>query len=216
MRVSLAARLFISLYFVSPSLSPSLPSVVLTIIRLNRYDTPIGTTPAPWKFNTTNSFDSSYSFFGYRNYSASPEHLLLNYTQCESSSLAEYGGLIPEPDPDGGIDFLGINVTTFPTVTGSFDNSSASLQIRGMFRANFLTGQKGRMSYIGGPITISFLGRLDADRSDELMPSTNGTPVWRETLGYEKMLFESAGAWNGVGWTWVYGVAMLGVAVWVL
>lgn len=70
-------------------------------------------------------------------------------------------------------------------------------------------------SFIGGPISISFVGSLDEGRSDRLLENRNGTPVWRETLGYERLLdgeeVRSGGSGLGVVGNWVVGIGVFAV-----
>jgi hypothetical protein len=177
---------------------------------MNRYDDAY--TPQ-WKLNTSHLSATSYSFAGYRNDSTYSQPIRLNYSQCESPALAEYLGTLLEPIP--GLSRDDINVTSYPAVSGRFDNSSASLEITGIFEGYSAKGKEGSTSYIGGPITISFLGRIDGNRSDELLSSSNATPVWHATLGYSKTLFQSAGWRNKIG-VWVYILGAFGLAVWFL
>lgn len=73
-------------------------------------------------------------------------------------------------------------------------------------------------STLGGAITISFLGQIDERRSDELLDSSDDAPVWNETLGYSKTLYDeghgSVGM-SGIG-MWAYGLGFLAVFAWVL
>ncbi|KAH6989838.1 hypothetical protein EDB80DRAFT_815775 [Ilyonectria destructans] len=117
---------------------------------------------------------------------------LFNYSQCMSASDALYGGVIRERR--NLLDRL--NITDFPRVTGRFDNSSASLEIRGIFGGNTLGhDDEGPMSFIGGPITISFLGVIDGNRSDTLLSSLNDTPEWNSTLGYSQTIYDEIGGY---------------------
>lgn len=120
-------------------------------------------------------------------------------------------GFDPEEDPEG--DPWVLNVTDFPRVSARFDDNSASLEIKGMYGGNTDVNENGVKSYLGGPITISFVGQLDEYRSDQILPNTNGTPIWNQTLGYTKTLtgetiIQSAAITASVS-IWVLGVGTL-------
>jgi hypothetical protein len=185
---------------------------------MNRYDEPSTSEPPYWKLDSTHLFGASYSFSGYRNYSTYLQPLEFNYSQCLSSSNSEYGGYILEPQKRrSSLDSL--NVTEYPRVSGRFDNNSASFEITGIFRGNSFSQAGGNTSYLGGPITISFLGTLDGNRSDTLMTSSNDTPVWNETLGYSKTIYGDSVPNGGRGRVidmWIYGFSMFCVLLWLL
>jgi hypothetical protein len=100
-------------------------------------------------------------------------------------SIAEYLGYILEPGENGDTrpNKNSLNVTDSPAISATFENGSASLEIRGMYRGNPVLGKQGATSFIGGPVMISFLGTVDGNRSDALIASSNDTPVWNETFG---------------------------------
>jgi hypothetical protein len=103
-------------------------------------------------------------------------------------SIAEYLGYILEPGENGDTrpNKNSLNVTDSPAISATFENGSASLEIRAMYRGNPVLGRQGAISFMGGPIMISFLGTVDGNRSDALMASANDTPVWNETSGFSK------------------------------
>lgn len=144
-------------------------------------------TPTPhWKLNSTHISGSSYGFEGYRNNSIQSQAIKFNYSQCHTASLAEYQGIILEYDEDyengSSTDLI---VSGPPLVTARFDNQSASISIRGVFIGSAASEGSEEMNYLGGPITVSFLGSVDTIRSDGLLPNpVNGTPLWNETMGY--------------------------------
>ncbi|KAF2272701.1 uncharacterized protein EI97DRAFT_436778 [Westerdykella ornata] len=165
-----------------------------------------------WRLNTSHLSATSYSFAGYRNESISNPPIRLNYSQCSTPDLAQYNGFLLQPGGYGDVEAL--NVTSYPTVSGRFDNQSASLEIKGVLDAK-IPG-----SDICGPVTISFLGQLDGNRSDELLSSSGDKPAWNPTLGYSKTVFQSSGApspeWrNGVS-SWLYVAGALACALWLL
>jgi hypothetical protein len=138
---------------------------------------------------------------------------MFNYTQCESSSLAEYYGIFHEPS--SGLSKGPFNLTVFPSVSGAFDHVSASFDIKGVYEGSTsqAKGKQGPTSFIGGPISITFAGKLDGNRSDELLSSSTDTPVWNETVGYSKSVFPSA-AVRAETMLWLSGIVMLGVSMW--
>ncbi|KAF2751323.1 hypothetical protein M011DRAFT_483258 [Sporormia fimetaria CBS 119925] len=151
-------------------------------------DRPIGSIEPYWNLTSSHISGSSYSFEGYRNYSINPQVLYFNYSQCRTLSLAEYQGIVLEYDPDDENGSLSdLRVLGPPVVQARFDNQSASITITGVFQGSARSDDPEEMNYLGGPVTISFLGRIDEERSDGLLPNrNNGTPVWNQTLGYDK------------------------------
>ncbi|OAA73360.1 14-3-3 domain protein [Cordyceps fumosorosea ARSEF 2679] len=158
-------------------------------VDMNRYYRPSGTLPPYWQLDSTHGSGTSYSFGGQRN-STVLQSLRFNCSQCLSSN--EFGGSIVNPPKRRGADNP-LNVTSFPSVSGQFNNRSASLRISGTFVGGDRPPGDGRSEvHLGGPITISFLGELDELRSDVLLPSRNGTPLWNSTLGYKRQLYGNA------------------------
>lgn len=94
---------------------------------MNRYYKPSGQPQRKWQLESTHSLGTSYSFSGQRNY-LQVQNLNFNCSQCLSSG--EFRGSMLNPvarrsgeDP--------LNVTSFPFVSGQFNNRSASLRISG-------------------------------------------------------------------------------------
>jgi hypothetical protein len=153
---------------------------------MNRNSRPISTSSPYFNLTSTHLGGSSYEFQGYRNYSIRPAGLKFNYSQCSLPGLAEYQGAILEYDPDfedGSITDL--EVRGPPLVMARFDDRTASIQIKGVLSSSAAPSDgTNEMSYLGGPVTVTFNGRIDEFRSDKLLPNSNGTPIWNETLGY--------------------------------
>ncbi|OQE11313.1 hypothetical protein PENFLA_c072G05830 [Penicillium flavigenum] len=71
---------------------------------------------------------------------------------------------------------------TDPTVQLTFDESSSSFSIQSWFVANTLNEEEEETPLISGRLTIEFLGRIDAARSDVL---NKGIPVtWTPSMGF--------------------------------
>jgi hypothetical protein len=69
-----------------------------------------------------------------------------------------------------------------PTVQLTFDDSSTSFRIQSWVRANTLAEKGEETPRISARLTIEFLGRIDAARSDVL---NEGTPVtWTRSMGF--------------------------------
>ncbi|KAJ6444583.1 transmembrane protein [Purpureocillium lavendulum] len=160
-----------------------------------------------WKLNSSfHDGNASYSFTGHRNYT-DPQLVEFYHGACNSSSSSAssstttaYNGTILEASTRG------LTVKSPPLVNGRFDSGVASMEIRGVVVADSRPGARGTRSYIGGPITISFAGRLDANRSDVLLSSGNGTPTWNETLGYTTDPFGSVGSVRAPAvYSWMVG-----------
>lgn len=144
-------------------------------------------TPTPqWNLSSSHISGSSYAFEGYRNDSIRSQAIKFNYSQCRTASLAEYQGIILEYDPEyENGSTTDLVVPGPPVVSARFDNQSASITLKGVFIGSAASEGRDEMNYLGGPITISFLGRVDQVRSDGLLPNpVNGTPLWNETVGY--------------------------------
>lgn len=170
-----------------------------------------------WKLKTSHLSDTSYSFTGYRSDDLNGgERIRFNYSRCDSSELTEYDGSILGPDSlDGYTRELNITSESRPTVNGRFDNRTASLEIRGVIDAYETRHGITNRSYIGGPVIISFSGNIDSARSDELLSSSNDTPIWNPTLGYSKTLFASSAPRNSVS-RWLYLVGGVSYIAWFL
>lgn len=68
-----------------------------------------------------------------------------------------------------------------PAVSGWFDDQAASLTLDGFF---FMSAAGPRTSRLAGAITIDFLGRIDAERSDELL--SGDQPEWKPIIGFSR------------------------------
>ena len=66
-----------------------------------------------------------------------------------------------------------------PTISGRFDNKSASFALMGLYQASLPDEPRW-----AGPISISFLGSVDSARSDDLLAGNQ--PAWNPTLGFSK------------------------------
>ncbi|XWW92372.1 hypothetical protein V2A60_000295 [Cordyceps javanica] len=176
-------------------------------VDMNRYYKPSGTSPPYWQLDSTHGSGTSYSFSGQRN-STVLQSIRFNCSQCLSS--AEFRGSIVNPPRRSAENPL--NVTSFPFVSGQFNNRSASIRISGTFVGGDRPSANGPSDvHLGGPITISFLGELDELRSDLLLPSRNGTPIWNKTLGYTKQLYGNTAAsiWTEKVASWACVLAAL-------
>jgi hypothetical protein len=75
-----------------------------------------------------------------------------------------------------------ISGVTNPTLQLTFDDSSASFSIQSWIYANAFAKTDEETPRISGILTIDFLGRIDAARSDVL---NEGTPVtWTPSMGF--------------------------------
>jgi hypothetical protein len=109
-----------------------------------------------------------------------------------------------------------LNVTTYPSVAAHFDDKSASLEIKGTYIGAVDTDSKDNRSYMVGPITITFIGQLDSDRSDQLLSSSNDTPVWNATLGYSKTTLLHNDARRHEFSAWLFILWVPGIVIWFL
>ncbi|KAL2193539.1 hypothetical protein P885DRAFT_63957 [Corynascus similis CBS 632.67] len=98
-----------------------------------------------------------------------------------------------------------LDVASYPTVSSRFDNRTALLNIKGVYDEGYYKDARTSKSYIDSPVTISFLGSINQDRSDELLSSSDDVRVWKWTLGYSETLFgqSAASPRNGLS-TWLY------------
>lgn len=140
---------------------------------------PIGqSTQKYWNLNATHISDTSYSFTGKRNNATtSHESFKFNYKSCNDSSDSTYSGIVLEPG-DAKSRF-GKMPEIAPTISGRFDNKSASFALTGLYQASLPDEPRW-----AGPISISFLGSVDSARSDELLSGKQ--PAWNPTLGFSK------------------------------
>ncbi|KFY17098.1 hypothetical protein V491_05119 [Pseudogymnoascus sp. VKM F-3775] len=107
-----------------------------------------------------------------------------DYKSCNNPSDSTYSGIVLEPG-DGDASF-GKMPEIAPTISGRFDNKSASFALTGLYQATLPDEPRW-----GGPISISFLGSVDSARSDELLSSNQ--PSWNPTLGFSKSTSSSSG-----------------------
>ncbi|KFY91328.1 hypothetical protein V500_04714 [Pseudogymnoascus sp. VKM F-4518 (FW-2643)] len=140
---------------------------------------PIGiSTQKYWDFNATHISDSSYSFTGKRNNgTTSHDNFKFDYRSCNNPSDSTYSGIVLEPG-DGEAKFGKMHEIA-PTISGRFDNKSASFALMGLYQASLPDEPRW-----AGPISISFLGSVDSARSDELLAANQ--PAWNPTLGFSK------------------------------
>ncbi|GJN66786.1 hypothetical protein PLICBS_000808 [Purpureocillium lilacinum] len=130
---------------------------------LNTVDVPVldnDRSPPSWKLTTSHIGNASYSFTGARN-ASQPQLIGFNYTTCSSSVATAYVGSLLDP-----LSRDLVKAKTYPAVTGRFDGSSASMEIKAVALLKSMSEEGKNSSYIGGPITISFEGKLDGNRSD--------------------------------------------------
>lgn len=172
--------------------------------------------PVWWKYDTTLVSDLVYAFSGFYNSSKDAGDLgpiSFNYSSCHSSEPTLWGGYFLGPDHD--VD--GLNGASHPRISGRFDNSSVFLEITGTFKGVGYTDDKNDESTLGGAISIRFVGQIDGDRSDDMIPTHNDTPLWNPTLGYSTMLFDNYGYKSVPAVrTWAYSLGLLGIFAWVL
>ncbi|KAF2190750.1 hypothetical protein K469DRAFT_392042 [Zopfia rhizophila CBS 207.26] len=187
-------------------------------VDFNHYSKHSSTPPPPQTFqkiNTTHDTDLTYSFSGYRNHSIYPQPLKLNYSQCETVSIAEYLGHIPGPRETRS-NQGGINVTDFPTVSARFDNGPASLEITGTYRGNSVNGKQGATSFIGGSDYDFLFG--------ELLMGIGVVRLWRARMirrfgvrrwGFRRVFMEWRGVlgqdkgWDVGVWSWDFWNSVL-------
>jgi hypothetical protein len=99
----------------------------------------------------------------------------MNMSTCSSTEGWWGAGQIP-------FDYDGVSGVPNPTLQLTFDDSSASFSIRSWIAANILPEKDGETPRISARLTIEFLGRIDAARSDVL---NEGTPVtWTPSIGF--------------------------------
>ncbi|KAJ5673073.1 hypothetical protein N7507_002200 [Penicillium longicatenatum] len=99
----------------------------------------------------------------------------MNMSTCSSTEGWWGAGQIP-------FDYDGVRGVPNPTLQLTFDDSSASFSIRSWIAANILPEKDGETPRISARLTIEFLGRIDAARSDVL---NEGTPVtWAPSIGF--------------------------------
>jgi hypothetical protein len=103
--------------------------------------------------------------------------LQMNMSTCFRTE--GWWAVVPIPLYDDLDDVSGV---TNPTVQLTFDDSSASFNIRSWVVANTLAEEDEETPRISARLTIEFLGRIDAARSDVL---NKGTPVtWTPSIGF--------------------------------
>lgn len=182
---------------------------------MNKKDKPDDPTAGPfWNLTPKHDAPVSYSFTGNRHWNHAPQTIRFNYTECASPSLALYNGtLLPARARSSD----NITITIEPTVYGTFNNKSATLEITGAYQGKSQGG-----SVLEGNITIRFNGTIDEARSDRLVSNSHGmVPIWESTLGYERTLTGEkpkaqigSGGRVRAGWAWVVATVTLLVVSW--
>lgn len=103
--------------------------------------------------------------------------LQMNMSTC--SRAEGWWGVVPIPLD---VDLDDVSGVIKPTVQLAFDDSAASFSIRSLIVANTLGEEDEETPRISSRLTIEFLGRIDAARSDVL---NKGTPVtWTPSMGF--------------------------------
>jgi hypothetical protein len=75
-------------------------------------------------------------------------------------------------------DWVTRELISLPLLSGSFDGETAQVQLSGAFSARRQGGNE-----IVGWAELAFSGRIDAERSDELLLGRE-VPEWNATLGF--------------------------------
>lgn len=115
--------------------------------------------------------------------SGSVRHIQLNTSSCNLAT-----------DTWWGVNFLDGNATAGipladPSFRVQFDDKSANFQYSGFFRMNTDPGNKvldngdPEKSVLVGTVTVDFLGHIDVERSDVLVPNA-GEPRWTPVIGW--------------------------------
>ncbi|OJD16929.1 hypothetical protein AJ78_02966 [Emergomyces pasteurianus Ep9510] len=163
-----------------------LPFRVLSLPGPPKMGFPIESEPT-WNLTTSLASDSAYKLVGAFNHDqefSSTEGISLkfNHTSC-SFNQALYAGAILAPEGNKHLKKLRVQT---PQLRGQFDNASASLTIDGFFQVN--PPKIRDEGIIAGTISISFLGSVDASRSDDMLKPVNDTPIWDLSLGFKRDL----------------------------
>ncbi|KAL5361825.1 hypothetical protein BJX96DRAFT_176589 [Aspergillus floccosus] len=187
-------------------------------IEASRYHYPSDFEP---KFNLTVSSRSDSSPFRITGSSKLAENpispLYMNMSSC--SQIEAWWGLSPVSSgalwaDKEDISLLGL---TDPTLTLTFDEHSAGLSIRTSAVMNTLGGEPGDgdTPALAGKLTIEFLGRGDAARSDVL--NEGDEPSWMPTVGFGNNSMNLDYGTSGAGsirvWGMEWGLLWVGVAV---
>lgn len=183
--------------------------------------------PPSWNSDSSSFNSPSYSVSGILDhdptkYTYQNPSIGLNFTHstCESLLQSRYFGNTLLPGNDSEKYFPSLNVRA-PKLSARFDNETASLHIEAFYSAHGVPDEKDLHQYettgtvdewkepmIAGPVRISFLGKVDGNRSDLLVGQGNSTPAWEATLGFEKGLLDEEGVAGRVVramvyWYWV-------------
>ncbi|KAJ5519885.1 hypothetical protein N7463_000338 [Penicillium fimorum] len=156
---------------------------VFESIEISRYSYPASTDAEPY-FNLTVAEDTGnglpFRVTGSSELADNPlENLQMNMSTCSRSE--GWWGVGPISLANGLDD---IDSVTNPTLQLTFDDTSASFSIQSWIVANTLgeEDEETETPSISGRLTIEFLGRIDAARSDVL---NEGTPVtWTPSMGF--------------------------------
>ena len=142
---------------------------------------------AAWELETDNISGDRYSFRERRNASDKVD-LMFNYSQCESPGEAGQSAYRVEAHSGRKPADIGSLHPITPTVRSEFDN--IAVEIAGaLFGRTWPPPGMDNQSWIGGPFRLTFSGSLDANRSDDLLGNSNGTPVWSKRLACAKSIF---------------------------
>lgn len=154
---------------------------------------------------------------------ASVKSMQVNTSSCGLATDTWWGAVFLDSNDTAGIPLAD------PTFKLQFDDKSANFQYTGFFRMNTDPGNKvldngdEEKSVLVGTVTVDFLGHIDTERSDVLVPNA-GKPRWTPVIGWGNgtgTIDEGTAGNAGVlsrgspGWI-VWGSVVLGVvsAVW--
>jgi hypothetical protein len=110
-------------------------------------------------------------------------------SQCDNATETWWGGHIMRTSSRPWIDRVHL---VDPVLTGQFDDQAASWTLNGVFKLNNDVRPVGTL---GGDITVDFLGRIDAARSDELLSGEQ--PDWKPIVGFSRSTVSGDAESNG-------------------
>ncbi|KAL3467209.1 hypothetical protein BJX64DRAFT_192365 [Aspergillus heterothallicus] len=116
-------------------------------------------------------------------------------------------GLLRPIDIDSDLvyDWIDNSTMSGPSLTGSFGEETAQVQLSGAFSAIRRPGNA-----MVGHVELIFAGKIDSERSDQLLLGLE-TPDWNATLGFERASVAGVedGAARGVVSLWILGLTGL-------
>lgn len=123
---------------------------------------------------------SAYQFGATSN--TADESFQVNMTHCDGTPDVWWGGGLL--NAESGERWVEPSRASDPSISGRFDDRTASFELEGIFFINTDSGAPEDVVELSGKLIMEFEGKIDEDRSDRLVGGDD-VPEWEATVGFE-------------------------------